>query len=209
MSIFKTVQNAFTLLIQGKWREFYIRVLIVLGQLDIKTITTEHLNLPPDRSHSYSDSGREDLQKVLSTLNIKRGDAIVDFGCGKGGALITMADYPFSKITGVEISENLADIAKKNLARLKIKEVEIVCCDATEFLELDEYNYIYFFNPFPCPVLSAVMENIFQSLSARKRKITIIYLNPECHETIITNGTFQKVKELDHVSHKFFVYTNI
>ena len=179
-----------------------------MGRLDFKTITTDDLKLSAERSYSYSDSGREDLQKVLVALNIKKGDAVIDFGCGKGGALIALADYPFSKITGVEISGELAEIARKNLAKLKISDVEIVCCDATEFHELDDYNYIYLFNPFPCPVLRAVMENITLSLSARKRRITIIYLNPECHETIIEKGVFQKVKELEHSSHKFYIYTN-
>ena len=208
MAFFRTLKSALSLLCKGDWHEFYIRTLIVLGKLDFGTITTDDLKLSAERSHSYSDSGREDLQKVLSTLNIKKGDAVIDFGCGKGGALITLADYPFSKITGVEISEELVEIARKNLARLKISGVEIVCCDATEFSDLADYNYVYLFNPFPCMVLRVVMENIILSLSARKRRITIIYLNPECHETIIENGVFQKVKEFEHTSHKFYIYAN-
>ena len=209
MAFFKTLKSAFSLLAKGDWREFYIRTLIVLGRLDLKTITVGDLNLSPERSHSYSDSGRDDLQKVLAGLDIHKGDAIIDFGCGKGGALITLAAYPFAKITGVEISKDLAEIAQKNLARLKISKVEVVCCDATEFLALDDYNYVYMFNPFPCPVLRSVMENITQSLRDRKRRITIIYLNPECHETIISQGIFQKVKEVAHSSHKFYIYANL
>jgi len=209
MVFFRTLKSALALLCKGDWREFYIRTLIVLDRLDLKTITVDDLNLSPERSHSYSDSGRDDLQKVLAGLDIKKGDAIIDFGCGKGGALITLAAYPFSKITGVEISRDLAEIARKNLARLKISHVEIVCCDAMEFLALDDYNYVYMFNPFPCSVLHSVMENITLSLQARKRRITIIYLNPECHETIIAQGFFQKVKEVEHSSHKFYLYANL
>jgi len=205
---FRTLQSALSLLCKGDWREFYIRTLIVLGCLDLKTTTVDDLDLSPERSHSYSDSGRDDLQKVLTGLDIQEGDAVVDFGCGKGGALITLAAYPFSKITGVEISKDLAEIASKNLARLKISHVEVICCDATEFHALDDYNYVYMFNPFPCTVLRSVMENITLSLQARKRKITIIYLNPACHDTIIAQGVFHKVKEVEHSSHKFYLYAN-
>jgi len=208
MTILRTIKSAFFLLIKGDWHEFYIRALIALGFLDLKTITTEDLNLSSQRSYSYSDSGRGELQKVLSALDIKKGDAIIDFGCGKGGALVTMADYPFSRITGVEISRELTEIAKKNIKRLKLESIEIVCCDATDFLDLHEFNYVYLFNPFPCPVLGTVIDNLISSLAVRNRKISIIYLNPECHETISNKGVFRKVREFDHIDHKFFIYAN-
>jgi SAM-dependent methyltransferase len=208
MSLLNMLKTSTSLLLRGNWREFYLRSLIALGRIDLKTITIDELALSPECSHSYSDSGREDLQRVLAALNIKRGDAIVDFGCGKGGALITLAEYDFSKITGVEISAELSEIARKNLDRLKLKDVEVICCDARKYLELDDYNYAYFFNPFPCAVMADVLENISISLKKSPRKITLIYLNPECHEAILESGIFQKVNEYKHSSHVFYVYSN-
>lgn len=208
MSIPRALKTSTSLLLRGKWHEFYLRTLITLGYIDLKTITVDELNLSPERSYSYSDSGREDLQRVLSALKIKRGDKIVDFGCGKGGALITLAAYDFSRITGVEISGEMAAVARKNLERLKIKNVEIVCGDAKEFVELDEYNYFYFYNPFPCPVMLEVVENISRSLTRSPRKGTIIYLNPWCHDQIIEHGVFRKVEEFKHYAHVFFIYSN-
>lgn len=208
MSIFSPFKTAITLLAQGKWHEFHLRALIALGRIDLKTVTVDELNLSPKRAYSYSDSGREDLQKVLAALEIRKGDAVVDFGCGKGGALITFAAYDFSRITGVEISGELAAVARKNLESLKIKNVEVICCDATEFLELDDYNYFYFYNPFPCPVMIEVIENIGRSLTRRPRKVTLVYLNPWCHEQIIAHGIFQKIDEFEHCSHKFLIYSN-
>ena len=65
MAFFRTLKSALSLLCKGDWHEFYIRTLIVLGKLDFNTITTDDLKLSAERSYSYSDSGREDLQKVL------------------------------------------------------------------------------------------------------------------------------------------------
>jgi protein-L-isoaspartate O-methyltransferase len=205
---FRTIKNALSLLCKGDWREFNVRARIVLGQIDLKTVSTDELNLPIERANSYSDSGGSGLQKVLSTLNITPRDAIIDFGCGKGGALITLARYPFAKITGVEISADLGDIARKNLGILTIDNVHIICCDAAGFTELDDYNYVYFFNPFPAAVMRSVIDNLKKSLAIKPRKVTIIYLNPVCNDEIISDSPFTRQEEFDHASHRFFVYSN-
>jgi predicted rRNA methylase YqxC with S4 and FtsJ domains len=57
--------------------------------------------------HHYSSSGNKYLENVLQNLNIQPTDNIIDLGCGKGGALITMAKFPFKEIYGVEYSEGL------------------------------------------------------------------------------------------------------
>lgn len=208
MPFLKVIKTTLGLLMRGSWREFYVRSLIALGWIDLKTITIDQLNLPADRSYSYADSGREDLQQVLSALEIGPRDAIVDFGCGKGGALIVLADYPFGKITGVEISAELVAIAQKNLDRLKVDNAEIVRCDARDYSALDDSNFFYFFNPFPCRVMAEVMENIALSIKRCPRKVTIIYLNPECHEVVTAGGVFHKVKVFAHHAHVFNIYSN-
>jgi SAM-dependent methyltransferase len=208
MALARWVITAFSLFLRGEWRELYIRTLIALRILDIQTITVDELHLSPERAHSYSDSGREDLQHVLFALNIQPTDAIVDFGSGKGGALIALADFPFSKITGVEISKELTEIAQKNLQKLKISNVEIVCCDATDFTNIDEYNYIYFYNPFPCRIMNVVIRSLIDSLGRRPRKVTIIYLNPVCHNVILKENIFILIDKYKHHHHTFFVYMN-
>jgi SAM-dependent methyltransferase len=208
MFLLKTAKNSLFLLLQGEWYEFYVRCLIALGVIDLKTTTIKELGLSSERSHSYSDSGRGDLQRALSTLDINNGDAIVDFGCGKGGALICFADFPFAKIVGVEISPRLINVAKKNLNKLRIKGIEIICGDAANFVDLDKFNYAYFFNPFPHPIMQSVIANIEDSIANAKRKFTIIYLNPECHDIILKNGVFKKVEEFDHSTLKLSIYRN-
>lgn len=193
---------------RGNWRDFYVRSLVALGWIDLKTITIDRLNLSAEQSHSYSDSGWEHLQRVLSALEIDPEDAIVDFGCGKGGALIVLAAYPFAQIAGIEISPELIAIARKNLARLQIDNVELVQGDARDFSALDDFNFIYFFNPFPCRVMAEVMANLASSLARRPRKVTIIYLNPECDEVVTASGDFHKVKVFAHHAHVFNIYSN-
>lgn len=45
--------------------------------------------------------------------------SLVDLGCGKGRVLLVAAQQPFHKIVGVEISTDLAAIARRNIARFR------------------------------------------------------------------------------------------
>jgi SAM-dependent methyltransferase len=180
-------------------------VCIALGYIDLKQEPEEYL----ERTHYYLDSGGLEFHKVMSNFDITPADAIVDLGCGKGGVLISLTKYPFSKITGVEISPDKVKIARKNLAKLKINNVNIECCAAEHFKDLSEYNYFYFFNPFPCTVMKEVLNNIEKSLMQNWRRVTIIYLNPLCHDLIESSDLFSKKKELPHRDEKCYIYSNL
>ena len=191
---------------KGEWREFLIRLRISLGQIDLKDDPSEAVT---ERTHYYADSGGLAFDKIMANFNITPNDAIVDFGCGKGGILISLSKYPFAKITGVEIAPDLVEIAKNNIRKLNIRNVDIECCDAAEFKQLHEYNYFYFFDPFPCNVMQDVLNNIEHSIQKRPRKVTIIYLNPLCHDLIAAKSIFIRTKELPHFEHKCFIYSNV
>jgi 16S rRNA G966 N2-methylase RsmD len=209
MSILTYVKNAVCLLGQGKWRQFAFRLRVYLVGIDLKNASNAELNIPVERGHEYANSGGHHLETVLDTLNITPGDAVIDFGSGKGGVLITLSKYPFSKITGIELSAALVAIAEKNLMGLNCKNINMIVADAVDFTDLDKYNYFYFFNPFPPGVMKAVIKNIADSLAKKPRKAVIIYFNPEFHETIITDSPFVKIEEFNHHPLGYFIYTNM
>lgn len=208
MSLVTDAKNALLLLLRGKWREFFFRVRVHAQKIDLRNVYLNELNLPEERCHYYANSGGLHLEKVLNSLKITPLDAIVDFGSGKGGALITFSRYPFSKIAGVELSPELVAIAEENFRKLNISNITMRVSDAADFTDLDEYNYFYFFSPFPCSVMSAVMRNICASLIARPRKAVIIYFNPECHAAVVTDSPFVKVSEYHHHELGYYVYAN-
>lgn len=196
------------LLAKRDWRAINYRLQLLFKQIDLTNVCVDDLQLSAERAYEYADSGGTALEKVLDSMAISGSDAVLDFGSGKGGALITLAKYPFSKITGVELSVELIAIARKNLRKLWIDNITIEQGDATEFTALDDFNYFYFFNPFPCPVMKRVVENIAKSIERRPRKVTIIYLNPECHEVVVADTLFVKQQEFAHPTLRYFVYSN-
>jgi tRNA1(Val) A37 N6-methylase TrmN6 len=208
MTLTSDISKALTLLFHGEWREFKFRVRVHIQKIDLKNCYLEELHLPECKCHYYANSGGLHLEKVLRDLNITSQDSIVDFGSGKGGALITMARYPFARIMGVEISPELVAIAKDNLNKLNIGNITMAVSDAADFTDLDAYNYFYFFSPFPYSVMSAVMQNINSSLIKNPRKAVIIYFNPEYHDAVVTNSPFVKVMEFHHHELGYYVYAN-
>ena len=109
----------------------------------------------------------------------------VDYGSGKGRALVAAATRPFKRVIGIELSEMLVQQARKNIAAMKGKEaqqVDVVQADATVFAVPDDANVIYFFNPFGGETLSRVISNIYQSHQQHKRDIFIIFFNNDHFE---------------------------
>jgi hypothetical protein len=208
MSYVIDIKNALSLLIKGEWLELVFRLRVYFGQIDLKNASVEDVGLPIGRCHEYSNSGGLHLERVLDGLSITPQDSIIDFGSGKGGALMCFAKYPFQRITGIEFSSGLKAIAEENLRRGGVVNVEMIVCDAAEYKELDAYNYFYFFNPFPENIMMAVIENIEYSLNATPRIATIIYLNPEFHDTIVSKSSFNKIAELNHYRLSYFLYSN-
>lgn len=210
MPLLTDVRNALAFLRRGEFKEFLFRLRVYFTKIDLRYASVNELGLSADRSHDYRHSGGIHLENVLNHLKITKEDAIIDFGSGKGGALITFAQYPFSKITGVELLPELVAIAEKNFKLLNISNVTMVVSDAAEFTALDEYNYFYFYSPFPRSVMAAVMENIRASLLRRPRKVIIVYCNPEFHDIVERDPPFRKTEEFYHhqLSHPIYVYSN-
>lgn len=149
--------------------------------LDLAYVSTQRLGLADGQGHHYSDSGGPHLYRVLASLPITRDDAILDLGCGKGGALITMHRFRFGRVAGLDLSPELLAVARVNLDRLQLTaRTTLYHADAAEFTNLDPYTHLYFYNPFPEPVIERHLDHLQQSLARRPRRLTLIYKNPVC-----------------------------
>jgi protein-L-isoaspartate O-methyltransferase len=210
MPILTDIKNALAFLRRGEFKELLFRFRVYFSKIDLRYASVYELGLSVDRSHDYAHSGGVNLEKVLNTLKITPEDAIVDFGSGKGGALVTFAKYPFSKITGVELLPELVVIAEQNFRILGISNVTMVVSDAAAFTDLDEYNYFYFYSPFPRSVMAAVQHNVQSSLLNKPRRVQLIYCNPEFHDILVEDTPFHKTGEFYHhqLHHPIYVYSN-
>lgn len=162
------------------------RILDYVNGLDFyRGIKPESVGLNPSESYSSVPSGNRYLKNVLKGLDITAADKIIDIGCGKGSAMRTFLAFPFSQVDGIELSAEIAEIATNNFSILKTKHTKVYTGDATSFTDLDKYNYIYFYNPFPAHIMEKVVNNIKASVRRVPRNLVIIYDNPTCNNEIM------------------------
>lgn len=129
---------------------------------------------------------------ILQTTNHKPFNHFLDIGCGKGRALCVAAHQGFKKVTGIDFSKELCDDANENLTKTKQKiptlQFNVINNDAFYFEIPDDVDCIFFFNPFDEIIMSAVVNNIFESLQNNPRKLYIIYVNPLHKEQFLKAG---------------------
>jgi len=107
----------------------------------------------------------------------------IDFGSGKGRALVLAARYGFKRVIGVEFARSLHEIAERNIAIYRSRNegtppVDLHCADAVDFTLPDADAMLFFYNPFGCEVLSQICRNIEVAFRSRPRTLVIAYRNP-------------------------------
>ena len=90
-------------------------------------------------SHRYMEllnpSTTEKIIKLGQMLRLKEGSRIIDFGCGCAEPLALWAEKFGIVGTGIDISEDFCDRARKKLtARGLSDRVEIVCCRGADYV---------------------------------------------------------------------------
>lgn len=125
----------------------------------------------------YQATTYEQLRAMVEYLPLTADDVFVDYGCGKGRVLCYMALQNIRKVVGVELRQELIDIAWKNIRALKPQmPVEIYKADAARFSSPDG-TLFYLFNPFGSRTVKDVVGAIERSVKENPRLIRIIYNN--------------------------------
>jgi SAM-dependent methyltransferase len=103
---------------------------------------------------------------------LRSKDAVLyDLGCGKGRVICAFAASGlFKKCVGIELSEELAERARQNVARMRRKPcpIEVITQDAA-VSDLSNGDVFFFFNPFGLVTMKAVLDRI-----PRNRKVAIV-----------------------------------
>ena len=123
---------------------------------------------------------------ALRTLSIDWTQfTFVDIGCGKGRALLLALQYRWRELLGIELSPQLAEIARHNLGsftapwRQDDLQASIVKSDATTADLPSGPLVVYLYHPFAAPVMMRFLEHVRSALEAERRPLYLLYTNPE------------------------------
>jgi len=149
----------------------------------------------------YEPSSAELVLSELERLQIDpERFTFIDFGSGKGRALLVAAGFPFKGVVGVEFSRELHEIAEKNIALLppettRAGMLRSIHRDATVF-ELPQSDLVcYLYNPFEPPIITAVAEKLAAHHKDYGYCIIIIYVDPRHREVFEQTGKFAVLDE--------------
>ena len=163
------------------------RYLLFLGEylfmerprgLDFTMRDTRLYQQSAGKYHGYSKTDEKHLQEIFRTLDFSRCRKLLDVGCGKGVVLKEAAKFPFERIAGIELQEELVRTAGKNFRILGLeKRISYMQADALDFDGYGEFDVFFFFNPFSEEVFGRVIDRILESRKS-DGPLTFIYHNP-------------------------------
>ena len=161
-------------------------------------IRLEELNLAGSDRIYYKASGWSVLPRILPPRETSSEDVFIDYGSGMGRIVYqAAARYPFKRVIGLELSQELNDIARANIERnsqlLRCSNVELVTADVLEFEPPPDVTVAFFFHPFSGATLETAIHNL---LAVAQTRLRIIYHNPLGHERLMATGRLKVERRL-------------
>jgi hypothetical protein len=184
----------------GKFQEW-----TYLSDLDIPSPNwiegSDYLPIEPER-----------FERVLASLDIPFEEFMfIDFGSGKGRALLLASEFPFKGIMGLEFSPELHGVAEDNIRRYgtttqKCRSVQSLNVDFVDFALPPEASVLFFFNPCRGRVLADVTANLKRSLLSCPRSVYVAYVAPtsEQMQLFTSTGLLEEIYRNDEMN--FCIY---
>lgn len=127
------------------------------------------------------------------------GFTFVDYGAGKGRAMLMAAERPFAAVAGVEFAEELHDNAEMNIAqyprsKMRCRNVECILEDAVQVGPPEGASVHYFFNPFDREVFAEVLKNIVRAYRMKPRRLYLVLIDPIAIDLVDASGVFARVE---------------
>jgi predicted RNA methylase len=167
-----------------------------------------------DSASSYVPTPARAIRHALQSLPVQPRDfTFVDFGSGKGRALMVASGFGFPRVIGVEASSMLHEVALSNVARYTAttkgtRDIQCLHMDCLDF-ELPRSNVVlYMYHPFGASVLRRVLERVRQSVEESPREFFVIYVCPTHERAFSAVPGFQKVRDFQvmRFDHSWVMY---
>jgi SAM-dependent methyltransferase len=129
--------------------------------------------------------------------------AFVDYGSGLGRILVAAATFPFTRVTGVELSPELVERCRENIAgarRLVCRNIEVIRSNAADWHVPGDVTVLHFYNPFLKQTLRAVVADIARSLREVPRQAWIMFGYPHEMDSLMRAGELIPTKWQKHAT---------
>lgn len=166
----------------------------------------------------YEATPYDALDRLFQVYRFRKGDRVVDFGCGRGRVTFSIHNRFHVPVVGIEAHDKTYEEALANKSSYRFKAKRIPAPIKLKYGLAEHYevkpsdNRFYFFNPFSYRVFQKVMGNIMKSVEETPRTVDVIlyYPLPEYKE-VLHNHALQMINKVtipnaDDAHEKFLIY---
>ncbi|MGV9777654.1 methyltransferase domain-containing protein [Streptosporangium sp. NPDC003464] len=169
------------------------------GVRTAEVVSLDEFGLGHQERVYYSAANWQTLRRTLPLRDVGEHDVFIDLGSGMGRMVLEAASrYPFRKVIGVELSEQLNDIARENIAntrlRLRCADIDLVRSDVLEYEIPDDVSVVFLNNPFRGEIFAAAIEKLLATVDRNPRPVTVIYFNPVEEAFLLGTGRFRHLR---------------
>ena len=119
------------------------------------------------------------LERPANSGYIRKGNTLLDYGCGKGRVDFFLSWQTRCRSIGIEYDERIYEKAVENRNMSSVSgRVTFQAVDAGEFPVPESVDRIYFFNPFSLEILQKVISRIRDSYYEAPREILLFFYYP-------------------------------
>ncbi len=117
------------------------------------------------------------LERLVGCGLLNKGDAVLDYGCGKGRVGFFLASQLQVQAIGIEYDQRIYNAALEN-RKSALSKADFMLIRAESYTVPIHVNRCYFFNPFSAELLNKVMARILESYYAHPREIFLFFYYP-------------------------------
>ena len=138
-----------------------------------------------DDSHSdqyrfpYEPTPYPVLERLANAGYIRKGNTLLDYGCGKGRVDFFLAWQTRCRTIGVEYDERSFEKAEENQnTAVSAGRTAFQLANAEAFPVPEHVDRLYFFNPFSVEILQKVLARILESWYEAPRELLMFFYYP-------------------------------
>jgi SAM-dependent methyltransferase len=149
-----------------------------------------------DENHAYGGCFPECVRRAIKSVPDVEEYAFYDLGCGMGRALVVASEFPLRELIGVELSEHLCAIARKNAAKIAANypartPIQIQCADAGEVRFQGKKLVVFFYHSFGRATLAPIIARL-EAAARQGHSIYLIFENPVNGDLVDDSAVFTR-----------------